>query len=231
MTLGILIPTLKGRRGYLARLMKCLEPQLSDAVKVYTLEDEGADTVGTKRQRLIETAQTSFVAHVDDDDLVAPSYCADVLDAIERGADVVGFRLRYYENGGLAGYATHSLTCGKWGEERGPDNLMRYTRTPNHLNPVRRELALQIGFKSMRVSEDADYSVRLFEKFGGAMNEVFVDKYLYDYFHRTEAPAKVAMYDGHGKMTREGIEKTIRDGGAVLVNGQVITRIEQLDAC
>jgi hypothetical protein len=36
-----------------------------------------------------------------------------------------------------------------------------HVRPPNHLNPVRRELALQVGFLSATKGEDIDFSQRL----------------------------------------------------------------------
>jgi hypothetical protein len=36
-----------------------------------------------------------------------------------------------------------------------------YFRTPNHISPVRRELALQAGFPDVTYAEDREYSKRL----------------------------------------------------------------------
>lgn len=209
--------------------MRRLEPQLSDAVGVYTLEDEGAETTGRKRQRLIEETDAEFVAHVDDDDLVAPTYVGDILGAIKQGADVVGFKVRCYEDGGLSGFAVHSLANDRWSEQRLENGMVHYTRTPNHLNPIRRNIALQVGFPSETVGEDADYARRLYAGFGKTMKEVFLDKCLYDYFQRTRMDEPIVQkYDDAGRLTKAGMEEAIRAGGSVLFNGQLCTKLEQL---
>jgi hypothetical protein len=55
--LAILIVTLVRRRQFFARLMRRLEPQRSNRVAVYTLEDGGAEKIGEKRQRMIESVR------------------------------------------------------------------------------------------------------------------------------------------------------------------------------
>jgi hypothetical protein len=69
---------------------------------------------------------------------------------------------------------------------------------PNHLSPVKREIALAVGYLSMQSGEDADYSYRL-RKMYPKLREKFVDKCLYHYLYRnprkrTEASdVKLAM--------------------------------------
>lgn len=187
--LGIFVVTLKRRRPFFARLMRRLEPQLNERVAVYTLEDEGRETIGAKRQRMLEEAPESrWCAFVDDDDLVAPTYCASILKALDENPDVVGFKLRYYEDGKLKGTAFHSLEMNPYRRWQDPPiengGVRTFYRTPNHLNPVRREMALSVGFKPLQSGEDADYSKRL-EQTYPTMREQFVDEYLYSYFYRT----------------------------------------------
>src|SRR4051812_17824915 len=93
--LSILIPTLPSRRDYLNRLMDVLTPQLSAAVEVLTDSDPDAST-GAKRNRLVARSAATYVAHVDDDDLVAPDYCRRILAAIESRPDVVTFWVSRY---------------------------------------------------------------------------------------------------------------------------------------
>lgn len=195
--LAILIVTLKRRRPYLARLMRRLEPQLSERVVVLTLEDEGAETIGFKRQRMIDSEPAraaKFVAFVDDDDLVAPTYCADVLAAVDQGADVVGFWTRYYADGRLGGDGLLSMGCGGWTTVRdSKTGSVIHKRWPNHLSPVRSEYAREIGYPSLMSGEDADYSMRLVKRFPN-MREVFIGeidcpaeqrRHEYFYYYRT----------------------------------------------
>lgn len=183
---GILIVTLRRRRPYLARLMRRLAPQLTSRVEVFTLEDEGAETIGRKRQRMLESEEAkgcSYLCFVDDDDLVSESYVSDILVAIESGPDVVGFKTRYYENGKYRGDGLLSVTAESWRTVRGSKGGVLFLRTPNHLSPVRKEMALAAGFPDLQTGEDAAYS-RALAKLYPNMRESFVDEYLYHYLYR-----------------------------------------------
>jgi len=237
-TLAILIPTLPERRELLARLLRRLRPQ-RHGVQVVTLSDRGDLLIGEKRQRLLEDPRVTapYVAFVDDDDLVSPDYCPRVLAAIAGGADVVGFRLQCYFDGELEGEAIHSLSMGTWlhepgkfDEARNHRTLSLYRRTPNHLNPIRRELALSVGYRAMRTGEDADYSRRLFDRHGATMKEHFIDAYLYHYYCRAKIPMPVRAWDDDGRLTRDGAEDAIRKGGTAVWRGRACGTLAELEA-
>jgi hypothetical protein len=230
--LSILTPTLPERRESLCRLADVLRPQIQaaeGAVAVLTLEDCGERPTGEKRQRLLEQARTPYVAFVDDDDLVSSDYVPRILDALADGPDVVGFRLRRFVDGALEGYAVHSLSAGRWHTERG-EGLTLYERTPNHLNPIRRELALSVGYRPMSVGEDADYSNRLYALHGKTMREAFVDAYLYDYLSTSRPPVPVKEWDDAGRLTRAGAALAIRAGGSAHYGGRVCRTLGELEA-
>lgn len=181
--LSILVPTLACRDEFFAKLQACLLPQLGDEVVLLKLRDDGKETIGAKRQRLLEGASTPYVAFVDDDDLVSPQYCSRIVEALKTKPDVVGFRLLQFDNGHFAAQSIHSVTSGRWYTD--VETGVHY-RTPNHLNPIRRKLALSVGFRDdMNFGEDADYSIRLFEKHP-KMREFFINDDLYFYYRRTE---------------------------------------------
>jgi hypothetical protein len=230
--LAILIPTLPERRSLLARLLRRLRPQRY-GVQVVTLPDRGKLLIGEKRQRLLEDPRVvaPFVAFVDDDDLVSADYCPRILAGIASGADVVCFRVRCYWDGVLVGRAITSLTVGAWRRgESGADGLHYYERTPNHLNPIRRELALSVGYRAMRTGEDADYSRRLFDRHGAAMKEHFIDAYLYDYYYRTKMPKPLIAYDTQGRLTRDGAADAIGKGGTAVWRGRPCGTLAELEA-
>ncbi|MDE2022124.1 MAG: hypothetical protein KGI71_04440, partial [Patescibacteria group bacterium] len=97
--------------------------------------------------------------------------------ALDESPDVVGFRLAYTVDGVLDRLpAIHSLRYASW---RVTDQA--YERTPNHLNPVRRQYArLTLPFQD-GFGEDRAYSERLLPHL---RREVFLDgdpAYLYRY--------------------------------------------------
>lgn len=179
--LSILVPTLACRHELLGRLIARLSPQVGDDCVVNVLRDDGQETIGRKRQRLLESSVTPFVSFVDDDDLVSPDYCRKVIAAIRSGCDVVGFRLNQYDDGELSAHAIHTVAAKRWYTDVATG--IHY-RTPNHLNPVRRKMALAVGYLDRNNGEDSDYSERLFAAFPN-MREAFIDADLYLYFRRT----------------------------------------------
>lgn len=142
----------------LAELVAILGPQLVPDSE--HLVDDGDGSVGAKRNRLLAKATGDYVAFVDDDDLVSTNYVADILASIEHNPDCVGMVGLLMRDGIIVGAFEHSIRYHAW-EDRGPSAAPRWVRPPNHLNPVRRDLAIATGFLDINHGEDQDYSMRL----------------------------------------------------------------------
>lgn len=181
--LSILVLTLPDRAAFLTRLLGRLQPQVVPQVELLIATDEGEVTIGEKRNRILDASQGRYVCYVDDDDLVAPNYVAEILGAIQQAPDCVGFKTKRHVDGKAYGEAVHSIRYTKYVERysRGFRSCL-YERTPNHFNPVRRELAEQVRFQPWNCGEDRDYSTRLRPLL---QTEVFVDQYLYEYYYRS----------------------------------------------
>lgn len=185
----ILVPTLDNdrRRNFLERLMSHLRPQLVAGVEVVTLADAGELSIGAKRQAMLENATAEWVSFHDDDDIPGPQHVASVLSAIASDVDVVGFLLAYYVDGREIGAAVHSYTAESYQFPAVPrrPRWRRMNRLPNHLNPVRRELALRVGYKPLDSGEDSDYARRL-ARLVPTPRETFIPEYLYTYDYRRD---------------------------------------------
>lgn len=186
--LSILICSLKARAFYLDRLKKVLAPQvlpLGGDVEVLLSVDEGQASIGAKRNSLLQRAKGDYIAFVDDDDTVSNSYVQQVLRAVETKPDVVGMSLLMYTDGANPQLSTHSLKYKTWWDEPDPvkPQNKRYYRNPNHLNPVKRELALRAGFPSINMCEDRKYSADLLPFLN---TEVFVEEPIYNYLVRSQ---------------------------------------------
>ncbi len=156
MKLSILICHLEDRKPLLDRLMACLNPQINPDVEVLVETDSGALTTGAKRNILLDKALGDFISFVDDDDLLSPRYVSQILTAIDKNPDVVGMEGLLIRASLTPRKFIHSIRYKSWFEEKGI-----YYRPPNHLNPVRRALALQTKFPDKKIGEDRDYSMRL----------------------------------------------------------------------
>ncbi len=197
MKLSILIRTIVGREDKFERLSHKLHTQRAltknfnwqyTEVEILHEKDNKQTSVGAKAQRLIERATGDFVCFVDDDDDVPDYYIAELLNAIDNNPDIdcIGFKIECYgiAPNGEVELASASNRWDRWAENVGG---FRYVRTIYHKTPVRREHALAIGYKDLRFAEDHDYSKRLKES-GLLKKEVFIDKVMYFYNYKYEAP-------------------------------------------
>lgn len=159
--LSICIATIPERRRLLDRLADHLF-WLIDEVDRKTVEvvlDQRVDVpIGTKRQALLERSRGQFVSFVDDDDWVSSDYVYQIVDVLAGDptidcAPLVGVMTTAGE---VPETFHHSIRNIEWRTEDGV-----HYRTPNHLNAVRRDLALAAGFRSLDHGEDFDYSERL----------------------------------------------------------------------
>lgn len=174
--LSILICHLNDREKQLNRLMEHITPQLCPEVEVLVETDSGELSVGKKRNILLEKAKGDYVAFVDDDDQILDLYIPKVLNALRGDPDVVGMTGHYVVGVNDPEVFKHSIKYDHWYTEAG----IHY-RCPNHLNPVRRELALKIKYPEQDVGEDHEYSTRLFELLKGSKEVMIDDTPLYWY--------------------------------------------------
>jgi hypothetical protein len=89
--LSILIPTLHKRQRLLKLLLAELNKQRTDEIEILTYPDDGMITTGRKRNDLVAKAQGLYVVHIDDDDMIAPTYIADILEAAKQNPDCITF--------------------------------------------------------------------------------------------------------------------------------------------
>lgn len=181
--LSILICSLDQRFDLLSRLKNILKSQITNQVEVLCNKDGGWKSIGQKRQELLEKARGRYIAFVDDDDRVSPDYVEKVLDAIKQDPDVIGIHLIMGTDAKLSGLTYHSLKYDTWFSTPGDEPSWKYYyRNPNHLNPVKRELALRTGFKSINMGEDRKYSLELLPHL---KTEVYIETPIYYYDHIT----------------------------------------------
>jgi len=178
--LSILICSLASRADKLQRLMNVLQPQINDSVELLVKTDNGEMPIGKKRNLLLEEASGAYIAFVDDDDLVSEDYVKKILEALESNPDCCGIQGIITFQGQGPRMFIHSLKYKEWFEQ---NNI--YYRCPNHLNPVKREIALQVKFPETNFGEDKDYSTRLFPLL---KEERFISGVVYHYLYEKGGP-------------------------------------------
>ena len=159
MELSILICTLPDRKDKFDALKFSLDLQVqASGGVVEILSDDGDGSVGAKRNRLLDRSTGRYIAYIDDDDRVPLDYCPMILKATAKGVDCVGIQGVLMENGREGWKFRHSITVGRWCKDK--SNHI-YFRTPNHLNPIKREYALATRFPDISYGEDRSYSDRI----------------------------------------------------------------------
>jgi len=177
--LSILICSLEKRQHLLNRLLKVLSPQLHNEVEMLINTDKGEKTIGKKRNELLDSAQGEFITFIDDDDLISTDYVSYVLQGINQNVDIVGMTGIITINGRYPRKFVHSIKYDHWYEE---NNI--FYRCPNHLNPVKKEFALQVRFPEINLYEDRSYSDRLYPIIKDK-KEFFIDDPIYFYDYRS----------------------------------------------
>lgn len=158
-TLSILICSIAERKAQLRNLHQLLKVQKVPGVQILTEIDNRKITIGEKRNRLLKQATNDYIVFVDDDDVVAPNYVSKILAAIQKSPDCCGIEGQiFFRQGNVKRTFLHSIQYSGWFQAG-----RIYYRCPNHLNPVRRDLALKVMFPDISKGEDKDYSLRLRE--------------------------------------------------------------------
>lgn len=168
MTLSILITTVPERASLFAplyvELCRQSEP-FGEAIEILfddrpRANKPGGVPIGSKRNDLLQRAAGGHVVFFDDDDLPMDWYVEDIMKALEKDPDSVGQLIKHLSNGRPAHDCLHSVRFAKWSKT--PVHTegfgMVYQRGTGHRNPVRRSIALQVGFPDLKWGEDEPYS-------------------------------------------------------------------------
>jgi hypothetical protein len=181
MILSILIATTLDRRPMFEKLYKEFQRQSEGlSVEILYEEDNKEISIGAKRQKLLSRATGLYIVFFDSDDLPFSYYVSMILKALEEKPDCVGFLIHMTTNNSRPQTCCHSLKYKVWAEKvDGYD----YVRNVTHFNPVRRALAVMVGFEDMRFGEDKRYSDRVTKL---CKTEVFINKRLFHYRYSNE---------------------------------------------
>jgi glycosyltransferase involved in cell wall biosynthesis len=184
--LAILIPTIDSRKvqfnALCNRINKLIESNFDTSVELISICDNKEISIGSKRQQLLQLAKGEYVVFIDDDDRIHDDYLTDILSAISHQPDFIGFQI---ECSGTPGRTANvSNVYHDWADKV---DGFDYVRTPYHKTPIKRDIALHIGFKDMRFGEDYDFSKRLRQS-GLIQKEYHIEKVLYYYQFKYEDP-------------------------------------------
>jgi len=127
---------------------------------------------------LLQLARGEFLTFVDDDDRIAPTYVADILQAIRGNptADVICFWCDCSMDGGPPKLCKYSVTYGGY-----TDTPTLWTGLPAHTMVWRSDIAKSVGFEQKWNYEDMDWVSRAVP---AVRIEVQIERVLYFYDSR-----------------------------------------------
>jgi len=184
--LSILVCTINSRKHFFDALYKKLSRQITPDVQFLNYCDNGEITIGAKREALKKAATSDYIVYIDDDDKISCYYVRNVLEALQSNPDVVG--LKGFQTTDLKEFKYFECSSNhkKWCELK--NGVV--CKPINHINPIKREIALKSAFPDLYYGEDKFYSegIKPFIK-----TEVLADGYLYWYDYRPNNSQSVRM--------------------------------------
>jgi glycosyltransferase involved in cell wall biosynthesis len=185
--LSVLILTLPTRIESYSNLIKNLNQQvvdnnLMDRVQILSLCDTKELSVGNKRNILLNQSCGKYVCFIDDDDVISNDYLIKIISATNSNSDVITFCGEYVENHIKTPFSISVIHRGNYNYP----NI--FYRLPNHLCPVKREIAMNCMFTDKNFGEDSDYAEKINTHI---KNEFHIQDKLYFY-----------MYDSNKSQTK-----------------------------
>lgn len=182
MNLTVCIPTFFKHEHQSISLMQQIAQQTQGIdVRIFKLPNRGEKSIGEYRQIMLDQVDTKYIVFIDADDRIHPDYFKHVMKGMEKDVDAIGFKGEITTNGQRPHIFIHSTKYKKWADERHGSKIT-YTRPINHLNPVKTDIARQIGYNKLKHGEDLDYSMRLSQS-GLIKSEHFIDQVIYYYLY------------------------------------------------
>jgi glycosyltransferase involved in cell wall biosynthesis len=179
MKLSILICTIPKRTAMFGRLQADLWGQiLPYAGQIQILVEAGvAETIGEKRNMLLERATGEYVCFIDDDDSISRDYVKLLMEAVESGCDCASLKGEITIDGGAPEIFEHSLKYKEW---KTTNNEVKYERYQNHLNLIKSSIAKQFKYPEKNHGEDHDWSKQVYES-GLLKTEHYIPSVIYYY--------------------------------------------------
>lgn len=187
-----------------SRLEKCLIPLYNKLLKqcegvndveLLCLVDNKAQTIGEKRQHILQSARGRFVAFLDDDDQISDDYISSLREVMlantENGPDVITFDQHCTVNGEEFNVNFRHGNPHE-GLKRDPitGRLTDIKRPPYHMCAWSARLARGTPFKIASYGEDIDWCARMYARI---TKEIHIDKVLH-YYQYSDAKSESVKY-------------------------------------
>ena len=182
---SILICTLEQRALEFQKLFSKLQEQikqadLPDVVEIIYFKDDRENAIGYKRNALVQKAQGTYICFIDDDDDIHSNYIQMIYEQLCNEPDCVSLHGIITFNGQHPRHFIHSISYDHYFEKDGV-----FYRPPNHLNPIKKEIAQQFLFPETNWQEDTDWALQIAHS-GLLKTEAYIREPYYFYHYVTD---------------------------------------------
>lgn len=159
---SILICTIEGREESFDQLCDKLKSQINalklcDEIEILSCKDKrGEHTVGFKRNKLMEQSSGYYTQFLDDDDDIHDNFIEMIYSKLKNKPDCVSLTGIITTNGTDPKTFIHSIAYNEYFEQNNT-----YFRPPNHINPIKRSIAIQFAFPEKNIGEDTDWAMAI----------------------------------------------------------------------
>lgn len=184
---SILICTVEDRKEDFDAICGKLTDQISalgldEQIEVlFCCDKRGENSIGTKRNFLLEASSGYYISYVDDDDDVHDEYISMIYNALLEKKDCVSLRGVMTHRGLHPRTFIHSLAYNSFFQKDGI-----YYRPPNHWNPIKRCVAIQFAFPPINYGEDTRWAMEIANA-GLLKTEAIVEEPYY-FYHVSDNP-------------------------------------------
>ena len=183
-TLSILIPTIPERKSTFTSLLKVIHSHIDfcnawqEVEILHDASQRGSITTGEKRNHLLSRARGEYIWFIDDDDMILEGAISEILKATETDCDVMAINGIMTTDG--KDEKQWYIALGNPYEAKWVDGKEIYLRYPNHITPMKREIAIQFLFPSQNNFEDKAWA-DLIKESGLLKTETKIEIPIYHY--------------------------------------------------
>lgn len=184
--ISLLIPSIESRKDCLKELKSELIRQFNNAGLLINKDYEivvnidDLKTIGEKRNYLLNAAKGKYIWFIDDDDMPSENAIELILEGIKHNPDVIELNGIITCDGINPERFNHSIKYKSYDKINGI-----YVRPPNHINPMKRELACAHSFPEKNFGEDTDWAM-LHVASGTFKTEFGLKEIIYHYNYKTK---------------------------------------------
>lgn len=155
-----------------------------DDVEIITTMDNRNFTTGYKRNILYQMANGNYSVSIDDDDEVPNYYVDELLKAADDNTDCFAINGKITFNGKdeKKWYISKDLSYVTSKDGQGKEIYLRY---PNHITPIKSEIARRFLFPDKTIMEDFEWATKI-HKSGLIKTETKIEKPMYYYKYSTK---------------------------------------------